>query len=76
MLGNQADLPRRAPPKQSDSETVLETGAGTLERALRKLTPRKSSLVNLMKGKGWNKSDEMKENDTLEEDWETSSRKP
>ncbi|EUC43919.1 hypothetical protein COCMIDRAFT_38188 [Bipolaris oryzae ATCC 44560] len=75
LLGNLADLPRRAPPKQSDSETVPVTGAGTLERALRKMTPRKSSLVNLMKGKGWNKSDEMKENDMLEQDRETPSRK-
>ncbi|KAF5849015.1 hypothetical protein GGP41_010059 [Bipolaris sorokiniana] len=76
LLGNPAEPPRRAPPKQSDSETVPETGAGTIERALRKLTPRKSSLVNLMKGKGWNKSDEMKDNDTLEEDQEKSSGKP
>ncbi|KAH7552724.1 hypothetical protein J3E72DRAFT_397532 [Bipolaris maydis] len=75
LLGNPADLPRRATPKQSDSETLPETGAGTFERAFRKLTPRKSSLVNLMKGKGWNKSDETKENDTLEEDRETSTGK-
>ncbi|KAH7139254.1 hypothetical protein B0J11DRAFT_422146 [Dendryphion nanum] len=33
---------------------------GTIGRAVRKLTPRKSSFVNLLKGKGWNKTDDQK----------------
>jgi hypothetical protein len=40
---------------------------------MRKLTPRKTSLVNLMKGKGWNKSDEMNHNDVSEQYQESSS---
>ncbi|KAF2178886.1 hypothetical protein K469DRAFT_717867 [Zopfia rhizophila CBS 207.26] len=31
---------------------------GPIGRAVRKLTPRKASLVNLFKGKGWNKAEE------------------
>ena len=37
---------------------------------MRKLTPRKASLVNLMKGKGWNKSDEAKSGDVAERNLE------
>lgn len=33
---------------------------GPISRAVRKLTPRKSSLVNLLKGRGWNRSEEVK----------------
>jgi predicted nucleic acid-binding Zn ribbon protein len=40
---------------------------------MRKLTPRKASLVNLMKGKGWNKSEERKSGDASERNQETSS---
>lgn len=32
-----------------------EGGGGAWGRAVRKLTPRKASLVNLLKGKGWNR---------------------
>ncbi|KAF2872137.1 hypothetical protein BDV95DRAFT_635968 [Massariosphaeria phaeospora] len=39
-----------APPK--------EEGHGPISRAVRKLTPRKSSIVNLLKGKGWNKTED------------------
>lgn len=30
---------------------------GPFSRAIRKMTPRKSSFVNLLKGKGWNTDD-------------------
>jgi hypothetical protein len=40
---------------------------GPLSRAVRKLTPRKSSLVNLLKGKGWNRVDESKPENGLGE---------
>lgn len=33
---------------------------GPIGRAVRKLTPRKSSFVNLLKGKGWNKEQDVK----------------
>lgn len=33
-------------------------GGGAIGRAVRKLTPRKASLVNLLKGKGWNRNEE------------------
>jgi hypothetical protein len=50
MLGNGLDL---APPchRKHDETTPKQ---GPIGRAVRKLTPRKSSFVNLLKGKGWN----------------------
>ena len=41
-------------------------------RAMRKLTPRKSSFVNLLKGKGWGKGEE-KSNDDPESTIDLSS---
>lgn len=40
--------------KQNENATPKQ---GAIGRAVRKLTPRKSSLVNLLKGKGWNRND-------------------
>ncbi|KAF2791487.1 hypothetical protein K505DRAFT_248859 [Melanomma pulvis-pyrius CBS 109.77] len=37
---------------------------GPIGRAVRKLTPRKSSLVNLLKGKGWSKTEGIAEHTT------------
>ncbi|KAF2997617.1 hypothetical protein E8E13_004042 [Curvularia kusanoi] len=52
MLDTAFDLP--------PSLRKLENHAneGPVGRAVRKLTPRKASFVNLFKGKGWNRSDE------------------
>jgi hypothetical protein len=49
MLGNVFDLP---PPRnrKHDDSTPRQ---GPIGRAVRKLTPRKSSFVNLLMGKGW-----------------------
>ncbi|KAI4930871.1 uncharacterized protein J4E92_004704 [Alternaria infectoria] len=66
LLGNPADLPPMSFRKHDDNTT--SAGAGAFGRAVRKLTPRKASLINLMKGKGWNKSD-----DSTERNQETSS---
>lgn len=43
------------PRKQSENATPRQ---GPIGRAVRKLTPRKASLVNLLKGKGWNRAEE------------------
>jgi hypothetical protein len=44
------------PPRKHDDPA---TRKGALGRAVRKLTPRKSSFVNLLKGKGWSKGEEV-----------------
>ncbi|KAF2115977.1 hypothetical protein BDV96DRAFT_646145 [Lophiotrema nucula] len=44
-------------PTRSDLE-VTTPKQSSFGKAVRKLTPRKASLVNLLKGKGWNKVDE------------------
>jgi hypothetical protein len=61
----------RPPPKRDDEGT---NNKGAFGRAVRKLTPRKSSFVNLLKGKGWGKGDEVKPPETIEQDEESSSR--
>jgi hypothetical protein len=71
LLGNPMDLPPMPFRKQDDN--TISAGTGAFGRAMRKLTPRKASLVNLMKGKGWNKSDEAKSGDVSERNRETSS---
>jgi hypothetical protein len=43
------------PPRKHDEPAIRKRAFG---RAVRKLTPRKSSFVNLMKGKGWSKGEE------------------
>ena len=50
MLDTKHDLPPslRKPEKS--------TPKGPIGRAVRKLTPRKASLANLFKGKGWNRN--------------------
>jgi hypothetical protein len=48
------------------------TPKGSFGRAVRKLTPRKSSFVNLLKGKGWGKGDEAKPEDAPEQRVEVS----
>lgn len=48
-------------------------GGGAFGRAIRKLTPRKSSFANLVKVKGRNKSDETKQNETSEQNQEICS---
>lgn len=60
----------RPPPKHEDQGT---NNKGAFGRAVRKLTPRKSSFVNLLKGKGWGKGDEPKSPVMIEQDEETSS---
>ncbi|KAL5120665.1 hypothetical protein ACEQ8H_001414 [Pleosporales sp. CAS-2024a] len=49
-----AEYPMQPPRKQND----YEENKGAFGRAVRRLTPRKSSFVNLLKGKGWGKGDE------------------
>jgi hypothetical protein len=75
LLGNSFDIAPISLRKQEDNATSAGAGAGTgpFGRAIRKLTPRKASLVNLMKGKGWNKSDEAKSEDVAERNQETES---
>ncbi|KAI5373343.1 hypothetical protein J4E82_007987 [Alternaria postmessia] len=73
LLGNSLDIPSMSLRKQKDSATSAGTGTGPFGRAIRKLTPRKASLVNLMKGKRWNKSDEAKSDDVAERNQETES---
>ncbi|CAN9145978.1 unnamed protein product [Alternaria alternata] len=75
LLGNQLDIPLMSLRKQEDNTTSVGAGAGAgpFGRAIRKLTPRKASLVNLMKGKGWNKFDEAKSEDAAERNQETES---
>jgi hypothetical protein len=50
-----------------------DTQKGAFGRAVRKLTPRKSSFMNLVRGKGWGKGDEIKPNDVSEEGLESFS---
>jgi hypothetical protein len=52
MLDMEYDLP---PSLRKLDES---TSKGPIGRAVRKLTPRKASFVNLFKGKGWNKNDD------------------
>lgn len=60
MLGTAFDLP---PPKNRKHDNATPR-QGPIGRAVRKLTPRKSSFVNLLKGKGWNTGkEEMKMTD-------------
>ncbi|KAF2033643.1 hypothetical protein EK21DRAFT_58127 [Setomelanomma holmii] len=59
-----------APPRKHDNQ---ETHKGAFGRAVRKLTPRKSSFVNLLKGKGWGKTDDAKAHEAPEQSVETSS---
>jgi hypothetical protein len=67
LLGNPA-YPLH-PPRKQDNQT---TPKGAFGRAVRKLTPRKSSFVNLLKGKGWSKGDEEKPDDVREQSVEIS----
>ena len=67
LLGN-ADYPMQPLRKHDDQGTHK----GAFGRAVRKLTPRKSSFVNLMKGKGWGKDDEAKPPDGPRPSLETS----
>jgi hypothetical protein len=69
LLDNPLDLPPMPSRKQEDTSTHK----GAFGRAMKKLTPRKSSLVNLMKGRTWSKSDEMKHHDVSEQNQDTSS---
>jgi len=62
MLGTDVVLPMNANPSASAAvtgkkgdEICVGTKEGTIGRAVRKLTPRKSSFVSLLKGKGWGK---------------------
>ncbi|KAF1920929.1 hypothetical protein BDU57DRAFT_488144 [Ampelomyces quisqualis] len=61
------------PPRKHDNQT---TPKGAFGRAVRKLTPRKSSFVNLLKGKGWGRVDESRPPDLPEPSVETSSSGP
>jgi hypothetical protein len=71
LLGN-PDYPMQPPRKHDDQGTQNK---GAFGRAVRKLTPRKSSFVNLLKGKGWGKGDEAKPSDGSEHSLEMSPRK-
>jgi hypothetical protein len=44
------------PPRKHDNPPT--DNKGSFGRAMRKLTPRKSSFVNLLKGKGWGTGDD------------------
>ncbi|KAH7088405.1 hypothetical protein FB567DRAFT_441179 [Paraphoma chrysanthemicola] len=68
LLGN-PEYPMQPPRKHDDQGTPK----GAFGRAVRKLTPRKSSFVNLLKGKGWGKSEETKALEAPEQSTETSS---
>ncbi|KAF2200926.1 hypothetical protein GQ43DRAFT_54353 [Delitschia confertaspora ATCC 74209] len=46
--------------RRQDPEIPATPKENAFGRAIRKLTPRKSSMVNLLKGKGWGRGDEMK----------------
>jgi hypothetical protein len=60
MLGTPFDLP----PFKNRKHDSAASKQGPIGRAVRKLTPRKSSFVNLLKGKGWNTGkEEMKSTD-------------
>jgi hypothetical protein len=67
------DNPLYLPPMPSRKQDDGSTQKGAFGRAMRKLTPRKSSLVNLMKGRAWNRSDEMDHNTVSEQNQDTSS---
>jgi len=41
--------------RRTEEELVVSPKGNAFGRAIRKLTPRKSSMVNLLKGKGWKK---------------------
>ncbi|OAL00421.1 hypothetical protein IQ06DRAFT_377231 [Phaeosphaeriaceae sp. SRC1lsM3a] len=58
------------PPRKHNDQT---TPKGALGRAVRKLTPRKSSLVNLLKGKSLGKADEVMAHGRLEQHRESLS---
>jgi hypothetical protein len=68
LLGS-PDYPMH-PPRKHDDQT---TPKGAFGRAVRKLTPRKSSFVNLLKGKSWGKAGEEMSEDMTEQSIETSS---
>ncbi|PVI06181.1 hypothetical protein DM02DRAFT_724592 [Periconia macrospinosa] len=58
LIGKDYDFAPLNPRKHNDSDARN----GSIVRAVRRLTPRKSSFVNLLKGKGWNR-EEMKSPD-------------
>lgn len=65
LLGNPPNLPEMLPSRKQDDKTSTHQGA--FGRAVRKLTPRKSSLINLrnlLKGKG--KSDEARSDNVID----------
>ncbi|KAF2747938.1 hypothetical protein M011DRAFT_24957 [Sporormia fimetaria CBS 119925] len=56
LLDSMPEYPTRSSSKGAVTATPRQ--GGPFGRAVRKLTPRKSSLVNLLMGKGWNKAEE------------------
>ncbi|KAL6152515.1 hypothetical protein ACJQWK_04509 [Exserohilum turcicum] len=73
LLSSPSDLSPKTGLKQGDGTNALGMGGGAFGRAIRKLTPRKSSFANLVKVKGRNKSDETKQNETSEQNQEICS---
>ncbi|KAF2133414.1 hypothetical protein P153DRAFT_332156 [Dothidotthia symphoricarpi CBS 119687] len=71
LFSQPVDLPPLPTRKHDDS-----SNKGAFGRAVRKLTPRKSSLVNLLKGKGRNKVDDSFPHDVFEQKVETPSSSP
>ncbi|KAL6704343.1 hypothetical protein ACN47E_008299 [Coniothyrium glycines] len=71
LLGTLLDLPE--PPSRKQADDPTQQGAGAFVRAVRKLTPRKTSLVNLLKGKGRNKVEENKATQMSEYEADKSS---
>lgn len=69
LLGG-AGYPMQPPRKHDDDQA---THKGAFGRAVRKLTPRKSSFVNLLKGKGWGKGDEVKPSNASEQGVQAAS---
>ncbi|USP73980.1 uncharacterized protein yc1106_01254 [Curvularia clavata] len=67
LLSNLADRPTRPWYERESKTAPAEAETGALGRAIKKLTPRKSSLANLMKVTGWNKADESKQHNRSEE---------
>lgn len=70
MVGGDFNLP--VPQRRPEEQEQL-TPRGAFGRAVRKLTPRKGSFFNLLKGKGWNRTEETATNNHSENSQEATS---
>ncbi|CAI6340315.1 unnamed protein product [Periconia digitata] len=72
LLGKEYDFAALNPRKQSNTDTPQD---GPIVRAVRRLTPRKSSFVSLMRGKGRSREESMSSNTSREQPTDAETRR-